>query len=106
MVNIKIFLLKQFIPNEGGDTITDFAVGTNKIAAVAAGFNSGSPVGVLPESRFATGSGAPSSEQRFVFSESCSELFFNTDGSGSSPQQLIVTLKGVSNLSAGDITLL
>ena len=99
----------QFVylnPSEGGDTIADFAVGTDKIAVVSAGFAVGLPVGELPESRLAIGSVATGIDQRFVFDESSSELFFDADGSGNSPQQLIATLDGVSNLNAGDIVLL
>ena len=99
----------QFVyldPTEGGDTITDFAVGTDKIAVVAAGLAVGLLVGELRENRLAIGSAATGSDQRFVFDESSSELFFDADGSGDLPQQLIATLDGVSNISAGDIMLL
>ena len=41
-----------------------------------------------------------------MFDESCGELFFDRDGNGAAPQQLIATLGGVFNLSAGDIMLL
>ena len=93
-------------PAEGGDNITDFTVGTDKIQVLSAVFGGGLSSGQLPESRFAIGSAATSSDQRFVFDESSSELFFDVDGSDSSPQQLIATLDGVSHISAGDITLL
>ena len=99
----------QFVylnPNEGGDTITDFVVGTDKIAAVASGFGGELSAGELPESSFVMGSAATNSEQRFVFNDASSELFFDADGSGAASQQLIATLDGVSNLSAGDILLL
>ena len=99
----------QFVylnPNEGGDTITDFVVGTDKIAAVASGFGGELSAGELSESSFVMGSAATNSEQRFVFNDASSELFFDADGSGAASQQLIATLDGVSNLSTGDILLL
>ena len=91
---------------EGGDTITDFAVGTDKIAAVASGFSDGLSAGELPESSFVIGSAATGSEQRFVFNDASGELLFDADGLGAASQQLIATLDGVSNLSTGDILLL
>ena len=99
----------QFIylnSSEGVDIITDFAVGTDKITAVAAGFGGGLSAGVLSESSFTLGSAATTSDQRFIFDESSNELFFDTDGDGDATQQLIATFDGVSNLSAGDIMLL
>ena len=93
-------------PSEGGDTITDFAQGTDKIAVVSAVFGGGLPVGELPESRFSLGSGATTSEQRFTFNDASSELFYDADGSGAATPQLVATLTDVSNLSAGDIMVL
>ena len=93
-------------PSEGGDTIADFTVGTDKITALAAGFEGGLSAGELPQSSFVIGSGATTSDQRFIFDEGSSQLLFDTDGSGSSAPQLIATLDGVSNLGAGDIVLL
>ena len=91
--------------SEGGDTISDFAVGTDKIALLASGFGGGS-AGELPASSFAISNGATTSEQRLIFDRSSSELSFDADGSGSSPQQLIATLNGVSDPSAADIVLI
>ena len=91
--------------SEGGDTISDFAVGTDKIALLASGFGGGA-AGELPASSFAISNGATTSEQRFIFDRSSSELSFDADGSGSSPQQLIATLNGVSDISAADIVVI
>ena len=99
----------QFVylnPGDGGDTITDFAVGMDKVAAVASGFGDELPAGELSENSFAIGSAATSSDQRFVFNDASGELFFDADGSSNGSQQLIATLDGVSNLSARDIMLL
>ena len=92
--------------NEGGDTIADFAVGTDKIAVVAAGFGGELSAGELPESSFVYGSVATGNDQRFVFNDVSGELFFDADGSGAANQQLIATVGGESKLSAGDIMLL
>ena len=92
--------------NEGGDTIADFAVGTDKIVAVASSFGGGLSAGELPVESFVYGSAATSSEQRFIFDDASRELFFDADGSGAASQQLIATFEGESKLSAGDIQLL
>ena len=99
----------QFVylnPNDGGDTITDFAVGMDKITVVSAVFGGGLSAGELPQSSFAFGSAATTSDQRFIFNDASGELFFDRDGNGVATQQLIATLSGVSNLSAEDIMLL
>ena len=93
-------------PDEGGDTISDFAVGTDKIMAVSAAFGGGLSAGVLPEGSFVTGSAATNDAQRFIFDNTSGELFFDIDGSGIQSQQTIATLTGVSNLSSADIQLL
>ena len=95
-----------FNANEGGDTIADFAAGTDKIAIVAAGFGGGLSVGELPQGSFAIGSEATGNEQRFVFDDANGSLFFDADGNGVATPQLIATVDGVSNFSAGDIILL
>ena len=92
--------------DEGGDTITDFTVGTDKIAVVSAGFfGGGLPVGELPESRFSLGSDATTSEQRFIFDDASGALFYDADGSGTAAPQLVTALTD-SNLNAGDIMVL
>ena len=93
-------------PNEGGDTITDFVAGVDKIAVLASSFGGGLSAGELPESSFAFGSVATDSEQRFVFDPASNELFFDMDGNGAAPQQLIATVGGEAKMSAGDIMLL
>ena len=93
-------------PGEGGDTITDFAVGVDKIAVVATGFAGGLSAGELPNNRFTIGSAAIDSRTRFVFNDASGELFFDADGGGAVDAELIATLDGVSSLSAGDIMLL
>ena len=92
-------------PSEGGDTITDFTQGTDKITVVSVGFGGGLPMGELSESNFVSGSGATTSEQRFIFDDASGELFYDADGSGAATPQLIATLTD-SNLSAGDIMVL
>ena len=95
-----------FNANEGGDTIADFAVGTDKIIAIASGLGGGLSAGELPVESFIYGGAATSTEQRFIFNDASRELFFDADGSGAASQQLIATFESESKLSAGDIQLL
>ena len=95
-----------FNSSQGGDTINDFAVGVDKISVVSAGFGSGLSAGELAPNRFTIGSVALGNQTRFVFNDASGELFFDADGGGVVDQELIATLDGVSNLSAGDIILL
>ena len=73
---------------------------------VSAGFAGGLSAGELPQNRFTIGSVAIGNQTRFVFDDTSGELFFDSDGGGVVDAELIATLDGVSNLSAGDIMLL
>ena len=91
---------------QGADTITDFAVGTDKITVVAAAFGGGLSAGDFLDDSFVYANAAITSSQRFLFDVRNGELFFDVDGSGSSPQQLIATVQRGAQLSAGDIMLI
>lgn len=91
-------------PTEGGDTITDFELGTDKITIVSTAFGGGLSAGSLSSAQFTIGSSATDSEQRFVFDDASGDLFFDLDGSGTASQQLIANVN--SSLSASDIQLL
>ena len=95
-----------FNASEGGDTISDFAVGVDKIVVLAAGFGGELSAGELPQNRFAIGSATIGNQTRFVFDNTSGELLFDADGAGAADAELIATLDGVSNLSAEDIMLL
>jgi len=91
-------------PGEGGDTITDFEVGVDKISPVSAVF--GLPSGPLPGSRFGLGTAATDGDQRFVYDDGTGDLFFDADGNGSQGQQLIANVGAGTGLSSSDIQLL
>lgn len=97
-----------FSPAEGGDTITDFEVGTDAIAIVSPAFGGGLSSGSLSSAQFLIGSAATDSDQRFIFDDDSGDLFFDLDGSGSASQQLIANIAFAfgSNFSASDIQLL
>ena len=91
-------------PTEGGDTIEDFEVGTDKISLVSAVFGLSS--GVLSENRFTLDTAATDGEQRFIYDNATGNLFFDRDGNGSQGQQLIANVGAGSGFSASDIELL
>ena len=92
--------------NEGGDTISDFTPGSDRILILSAAFGGELAAGTLANDNFVLGSAATNGNQRFIFNNESGELFFDSDGNGSSEQKLLAKLDGVSGLSAGDIQLL
>lgn len=93
-------------PTEGGDTITDFEVGTDKITIVSTAFGGGLSSGSLSLAQFTIGSSATDSNQRFIFDDAAGDLFFDLDGSGTQGQQLIANVGAGTGFSASDIQLL
>ncbi|HPN06829.1 MAG TPA: VCBS domain-containing protein [Hyphomonadaceae bacterium] len=90
-------------PSEGGDTITDFTPGQDKIEVSAAGFGGGLSVGaaialVSQVNPIATGnSGA------FLYDTGTGDLSWDRDGGGAAPSALIARLAGAPSITAGDI---
>jgi len=93
-------------PNEGGDMITDFEVGIDKITLVANGFGGGLEAGSLPANRFTLGTSATTGQQRIIFDDATGELFFDRNGNRAGGQDLIANLGSDSSFSASDIELL
>ena len=94
-------------PSEGGDFISDFEVGTDKITIITATFGGGLSAGSLSSAQFTLGSSATTGDQRFIFDDSTGDLFFDADGSGSASQQLIAGINTTGgSFGASDIQLL
>jgi Ca2+-binding RTX toxin-like protein len=93
-------------PSEGGDTITDFEVGTDKILIVGAIFPGGLSGGTVSDSAFFLGSSASDANDRFGYDASTGEVLFDADGSGGSGATVLATLSGSPAFSASDITVL
>jgi pimeloyl-ACP methyl ester carboxylesterase len=94
-------------PNEGPDTIMDFASG-DEIVISASGFGAGlASGGFVPSDQFLyqAGSSDPtSSNQRFIYNVVEGNLYFDADGSGSqSPTTLIANLLTKPILTSNDI---
>ncbi|WP_371415551.1 bluetail domain-containing putative surface protein [Dolichospermum sp. UHCC 0260] len=92
-------------PRDEVDTITDFENGgIDQIVISAKGFGGGlTPDAFLQQSQFVLGTTAADGDDRFIYDPATGNLFFDPDGTGDSPQQLIATLAGAPNLSASDI---
>ena len=92
-------------PTEGIDTIEDFdSREGDRLVISAEGFGGGlTPNAVLEESQFVLGTEALDSDDRFIYDPTTGNLFFDPDGTGDTPQQLIATLTGAPTLSAADI---
>lgn len=72
--------------NDKTDTITDFTVGSDKIAISASGFGGGLIAGTtLSAAQFlkvSVGSSATTSSQRFIYNFTSGDLYFDANGSG------------------------
>jgi len=90
-------------PAEGGDTVTDFTAGEDRIAVVGPNFGN-VPAGVLSASNFALDAAADGDDW-FVFNTTTGVLSFDADGAGAGAAVAIATLN-VTMLSATDITVL
>jgi serralysin len=95
---------------EGGDTIGDFAVGSDKIAISAAGFGGNLVAGYgVDVSQFLTvtaGASATTSSQRFIYNATIGALFFDADGYGASAAVWIASLSYNPYLTATDIVII
>ena len=89
----------------GGDTLTDFTSGNDKIQIVSANFGA-LPVGTLTGSRFVS-SGAPSALDAnavFLYNTTTGVLTFDSNGTGAGGTAVLATLAtGFRTLVAGDI---
>jgi hypothetical protein len=89
---------------QGGDTITDFVSGTDRIEVYSANF-AGLAVGTLVSSRFVSGSApvALDGNAVFLYNSSTGQLSFDSNGTAAGGATQIATLSGAVSLNAGDI---
>ncbi|HEY0834780.1 MAG TPA: calcium-binding protein, partial [Azospirillum sp.] len=90
-------------PADGGDTITDFQSGVDRIAVVSPNFGN-LAAGTLSAANFALNNPADA-DDLFVFNTTTGTLFYDADGSGAGAAVSIATLN-VRTLSHADITVL
>ena len=98
-----------FSPDEGGDTITDFAVNVDDFVVTAPSFGGQLVAGaLLPAAQFNYGMMASEADDRFIYdnvvgSSTLGTLFYDVDGMGRTEQVAIANLLGVPSLTANDI---
>jgi Ca2+-binding RTX toxin-like protein len=89
------------------DTIIGFASGADKVvldASAHAGLGSGNFA--AGDARFTSGAGrntAQDSSDRVIYNTTTGQLWYDSDGTGAAPVQLIATLQGAPSLVATDI---
>ncbi len=93
-------------PSEGGDTITDFVSGQDRLFFSEYWFGQPiAPAGTIDPSRFFSGAApvATGTQASFLFNTTTHELFYDQDGSGAATAVLMATFSNAVNLSAGDL---
>ena len=92
---------------EGGDVITDFSAAQGDHLAIwHLGFGGGLPSsGSLDTQQFVAGTAPTAAIGQFLWNSSASTLSWDVDGTGSRAAVQIAVLKGVTTLSASNITL-
>ena len=95
--------------SEGGDSITDFEVGTDRIVIVGATFagDLGLSGGTLSSDAFFADSAAVDADDRFGYNSSTGQVLFDADGSGASGAEVLLTLENIpTGFSSADIAIL
>ena len=89
---------------QGGDTITDFVSGTDRIEVYSANFGN-LAVGTLANSRFVSGAAPAALDGNavFLYNSSNGQLTFDSNGSAAGGTTSIALLSGGASLNAGDI---
>ncbi len=93
-------------PNEGGDIITSFAKGVDKFVFESSAFGLGTFAGILPASRFDTGTDnfADRASERFIFNTVTDQLWYDSNGSlAGGTRVMIADIASNVALTAGDI---
>ena len=90
---------------QGGDTVTDFTSGSDRIQVVSANFGL-LPTGTLAAARFVSGGTpvAPDANAVFLYDPTSGVLTFDSNGTGTGGATVVATLaSGFRTLVAGDI---
>ena len=91
--------------SEGGDTIADFEVGSDKLLLVGSAFG-GLTRGALSAEQFFIDSPATSGSSRIGYNTSTGEVLFDADGNGDGSAQVIAKLLATPGFSNTDVTIL
>ena len=89
---------------EGVDIINNYSSGEDIIEVSASGFGGGLTRGAsILANQFRLGTSATNANHRFIYDSSNGNLFFDRDGNGILPQELLLTLNNSPSLTASDI---
>ena len=87
---------------EGTDTITDFSPQDDTMWFVTTGFAGISTTGMISSQMLRIGSDATTSSHRFIYNSGSGDLFYDSDGSGSSARVLLAELDSGLALTNAD----
>lgn len=90
-------------PDDQVDRITDFEPDNDQIVVSASNFGGGLIPGEISEEQFVVGTVAEDESDRFIYNDQTGSLFFDSDGTGSTPATQLVTLDNNPALSATDL---
>ncbi|MDZ4761724.1 MAG: Ig-like domain-containing protein [Alphaproteobacteria bacterium] len=92
-------------PAAGGDTITDFAPGSDRIEVSASGFGGGLAAGPLPGSSLVSGAApaATLASGQFLYNTGSGQLSWDADGTGGGAAVLLAALSGAPAITSADI---
>ncbi|WP_295585388.1 FG-GAP-like repeat-containing protein [uncultured Lamprocystis sp.] len=94
---------KFLSPGEGGDHLTDFQSGVDRLQVVSPNF-AGLPLGRLAAARLvAAGTPLANANAVFLYNATSGSLSFDADGNGAGAAVALATLTGPKTLVAGDI---
>ncbi|NJO98492.1 MAG: tandem-95 repeat protein [Pleurocapsa sp. CRU_1_2] len=79
-------------PNEGLDTIADFAVEDDTLVFSADGFSGNLTAGMVDSQMFTVGTAATSNEHRFIYDAGSGDFSYDSDGTGDNEQVKIASL--------------
>lgn len=88
-----------------GDTITDFALGEDKIVLDRAAFTAFIGSESVAANQFAIGSKATAAEQRLIYDQPTGKLYYDADGNGAGAKKLVATLSINTAIGTGDFVL-
>ncbi|SUS05998.1 hypothetical protein DF3PB_230001 [uncultured Defluviicoccus sp.] len=89
---------------DGGDTITGFVSGTDKIEVAAATFGGGLTAGGAVSLVSGASPAATLASGQFLYNTTTGQLYWDADGTGGGAATLIATLTGAPAISASDFT--
>ncbi len=88
------------------DVITDYTADVDRIGFLRSVFPTIGPLGTLSAASFTTGTAPTTAAHRVMYEQETGRLFFDADGTGRSPTQIVATLTGLPALSWDDIVIM